>query len=183
MQRVGGRGERLPTMRVVVLVMVVCAALGAGFLAGSRTSARRDAAAVGPLRESESAGPPGVAVDGNVEFTLVGWRCGMQVVVGDHAPWTPDGRYCRLRLRARNTERPTVEYRAAYQEVLAADGTVYPISTDAVQIADQPLTLRLSLGGVHEFDVWFDVPAGAEIVAARLRAREDSDGVEIRFSD
>ena len=132
-----------------------------------------------PLRELEHPGPGTTAADGNVTFQVVAWRCGLLHVVGDHMPWMADGQYCRVRVRTHTTDRPALEVRTTAQEVVDAAGRAYPAETDAQQISDQPIVLKLGLGAINEFDVWFDVPADAEIVAVRLRAREDAPGVDV----
>ena len=169
-------------MKWLGLLVAAAVVFASGFAVARVVTAKSSAAgATHELRPSEVAGPLDAVVDGTSEFSVIAWRCGLYEVVGDHAAWVPDGRYCRLRLRLRNIDRPLVEYRAKDQQVVDADGNQYPVDIDAIQISEQPLTLKPMLHSVHEFDVWFDVPTEATIVAARLFASADSDGVTVRL--
>ncbi len=167
-------------MRPALAVVVVCVAVAGGFVLGVVAAGGfRQAGLAHQLREDEQPGPATTVTDGNVAFQVVAWRCGLHHVVGDHMPWMPDGRYCRIRIRAHNTDRPALDFPTTSQEVVDAAGRAHPVDTDAVQVSDQPVTLRLGLGTINELDLWFDVPVDAEIVAVRLRAREDSPGALI----
>lgn len=129
-----------------------------------------------PLRISERAGPPETVTAGRMLVRVLGWRCGMLAVRGDHADWLADGQYCRVRLRLASADRYLVVYDAADQSLLGADAERVAAELDAVQISDQPTHTEVRPGTALELDVWFDaptdfVPTAVEVVAEGVAAR------------
>lgn len=132
-----------------------------------------------PLRYAERTGPATTVTDGPFSFRVVSWRCGLKAVVGDHADWLPDGQYCRLRVRVENTGPRVANYDTSLQEVVEADGTAYAADLNSTQISEQPTTMAVSGRAALEFDIWFEVPDDADIVAARFHGGSGTKGVTI----
>ena len=162
---------------VVVLILTFLGGLWLGLGAGGSdvapTRVRSD------LRPSEQPGPDTGVETGGISYRVLGWRCGLYAVQGDHADWLADGQYCRVRLRMTSADRYVHVFEAAAQELVVGDGQRHPANLNAMQIQDQPTKTEARPGAVLEFDVWFDVPEEAVPVAVQLHGVQDAAGARI----
>jgi hypothetical protein len=165
---------------VVVVLLAFLGGVWIGLGAGDRGGI--DATVGEPLRPSETPGPPETVESGAVSYRVVGWRCGLQAVQGDHADWLPDGQYCRVRLRMTSADRYVHVFRAEAQTLVTADGDLHPANLNAMQISDQPTRTEARPGAVLEFDVWFDIPRDATAVALQLFGEEDTQGARVTLA-
>ena len=163
------------TIGAVVLVLAFLAGLWTGLGTGDGGSTP----ASGMLRASEMPGPPTTVTTGGIRYRVLGWRCGILAVQGDHADWLADGQYCRVRLRMTSADRYVHPFTAAEQVMVTVDGQTHPVNLNAVQIADQPTSTEARPGAVLEFDIWFDVPPDARPAAVQLHGEDDAGGARI----
>ena len=164
---------------VVALVLVFLGGvwLGLGLGAGSETPAPLPAPSHDTeLRPSEQPGPDTTVATGNITYRVLGWRCGILAVQGDHADWLADGQYCRVRLRMTSADRHVHEFIADRQTLVTADGERHPVNLNAMQIQDQPTRADARPLAVLEFDIWFDIPSDAGPVALELFGESDDTG-------
>ena len=169
-------------LAVAAAAFAVAAALAIGVAVGMALDGGASASPPADgfvLRPSEQPGPSQGVVDAPFSFRVLGWRCGLRAVAGDHADWLPDGQYCRVRVRLENLERPVATYDTSLQELVDSAGRAYRADLNSTQISDQPTVTQVKSRAVAEFDVWFDVPAEAAIVAARFRAQAGSPAATV----
>ena len=163
---------------VVLLVFLGGVWLGLGLGSGSGTPAPPPTDSSG-LRPSEQPGPEASVTTGNITYRVLGWRCGILAVQGDHADWLADGQYCRVRLRMTSADRYVHIFSAERQRLVTADGERHPVNLNAMQIQDQPARTEARPIAVLEFDIWFDIPPDAEPAALELFGESDGQGERV----
>ena len=161
---------------VVVVLLVFLGGLWVGLSAGDRGLSPDLGAG---LRPSERPGPDVTVETGGISYRVVGWRCGILAVQGDHADWLADGQYCRIRLRMTSADRHVHVFSAPVQTLVTADGQRHPANLNAMQIQDQPSRTEARPLAVLEFDLWFDIPADAAPAAVELFGEEDDAGARV----
>ena len=164
--------------RAALGVALLALAFVAGLWLGA--DARRGGGAAGAnLRPSELPGPATTVATGGISYRVLGWRCGIFAVQGDHADWLADGQYCRVRLRMTSADRYVHIFEAAPQSIVTADGAQVGANLNAMQIQDQPTRTEARPVAVLEFDVWFDIPREASAVAVQLFGEGDTQGARL----
>lgn len=163
--------------------MAAAVALLAALTAGAACSAADgDPAAYDlpprPARTLETPLPHRETTLGEVRYSVLGIRTGIGDVVGSHGSWLPHGQYVRLRLAMVNDGRDRHGFVIGDQRLVTADGRAWPPSRDAMQIARQPHgDFSIARDERREFDLWFDVPAGARVRALRLAGDTSSSAL------
>jgi hypothetical protein len=169
-------------VRAAVGVIVVLLAFLGGVWVGLGTPGPDTGTPIsgeGTLRPSEQPGPPETVETGLISYRVLGWRCGMLAVQGDHADWLADGQYCRVRLRMTSADRYVHVFTAAPQTLILGDGTQHPVNLNAMQIQDQPTRTEARPGAVLDFDLWFDVPRDTTPVGVQLFGESDDEGARV----
>lgn len=158
---------------VVVLVLAFLGGLWIGLGAGGAPAPVMPSS---DLRTSELPGPVTAVETGAISYRVVGWRCGIQAVQGDHADWLADGQYCRVRVRMTSADRYVHVFEAAPQTLVTAGGARHRANLNAMQISDQPTRTEARPAAVLEFDLWFDIPPDAQPAAVMLFGESDDEG-------
>ncbi len=120
-----------------------------------------------PARPSETALAMRPTREGDTEFTLIG-RTELGTILGSHAEFSPKGRYVRIRLVVVNVGRSGVDFDTARQQLITADGVAHDVDGQAMLIKRQPQKFDLGANVRVEFDLYYDLPAGARPVALRV---------------
>lgn len=99
------------------------------------------------------------------------FRCGLAEIVGTHAEFYPKrGQYCRVRVDVTADEAAEDYWDSLQQQIRMSNGFVVGADLDAMHVKRQPLQILLGGHETLEFDLWFDVPQGAEPAALLVRA-------------
>ena len=125
------------------------------------------AASPRPVRPSETATTPVPTADGDTVFEIIGLTTGLTTVLGSHAELPASGSYVRLRVVVSNTGRNSVLLDTARQLLRTADGATYAPDPEAMLVKRQPARAEVGPGNRFEFDLYYDVPAGAVPVGLR----------------
>ncbi|WP_283133505.1 DUF4352 domain-containing protein [Rhizohabitans arisaemae] len=122
-----------------------------------------------PVRRDEVALRVAPVSDGDTAFTPIGLTTGLPSIVGSHADFDAQGSFVRLRLVVVNNGRTNTVLDPRRQLLLDSAGAEHRPDPQAMTIKRQPIE-PFSLGASVrlEFDLWYDIPAGA--VPAALRA-------------
>lgn len=159
--------DRGRALRGGALVVVLVAAAGACSSDPPPTAVSYE---LGPrtVRPAETPLTPVPATDGDTVFELIGLTTGMDSVLGSHAEWPAKGQFLRIRLVITNSGRNSVPFDANRQLLVTSDGVEHVPDSQAMLIKRQPGRVDLGTTNRLEFDLYYDVPDGAE--PATLRA-------------
>lgn len=105
--------------------------------------------------------------DGDTQFEIIGLTKDIRALVGSHAEMYPRGRFLRLRVVVTNTGRSSVLFDAKRQRLVLEDGSTHRLDGPATLVKRQPEQFDLGSGVRVEFDLYYDVAAGAEPKALR----------------
>ncbi|HEY1969399.1 MAG TPA: DUF4352 domain-containing protein [Pseudonocardia sp.] len=121
-----------------------------------------------PVRPEERPLAVGTVKQGNTEFTPIGLSS-LEEVVGSHAEWEPKGQFIRVRLVVVNTDRSSVSFTTAHQQLITTDGAAHDVDSQAMLIERQP-DEPFNLGAFVriEFDLYYDVPVNVRPKALRV---------------
>lgn len=114
-----------------------------------------------PARPSETVTTPVPTTDGDTVFEIIALTTGMRTVLGSHAELPAKGQYVRLRVAVSNSGRNSVLLDTSRQLLRTADGATYPPDPQAMLVKRQPAKPEVGPGNRFEFDLYYDVPAGA----------------------
>ncbi|WP_045876430.1 hypothetical protein [Pseudofrankia sp. DC12] len=166
------------------LVLVVGAAVGLlavggglGFV-GGRLSAPTGRSSDRAVRPEEKAQHAAAVRYGNLTFRPTGLTCGLQWAFGTHAELEARGQYCRLGVVVENVDSTFHDLVTGRQRLVDAAGTAYAPSFDVMRAKRQPDSITIGARDAVEIDLWFDVPATARVVAARLVGDDDPSGID-----
>jgi hypothetical protein len=171
-----------PVRAAIGVVVLVIAFLGGVWLGLGAGQGTQPASGGVDLRPSELPGPAHAVDTGGIRYRVLGWRCGLLAVQGDHADWLADGQYCRVRLRMTSADRYVHVFTAAPQSLVLDDGTQHPVNLNAMQIQDQPARTEARPNAVLDFDLWFDVPRGPSPVGVQLFGEDDEQGERVALA-
>lgn len=104
--------------------------------------------------------------DGDTGYELIGLSR-TDTVLGSHAEMPAKGEFLRIRLVVTNNGRSSVLFDTARQRLVLADGTTRKPDSEAMLVKRQPGEFDLGSGVRVEFDLYYDVPDGAEPKALR----------------
>lgn len=141
-----------------------------------------------PVRPDEKVLTLPVARDGDTTFQLIGLTTGLPTLVGSHAEFAARGEFDRIRLVVSNVGRSSVLFNARRQQIVLADGTTKVPDGPAMLVKRQPDSFDLGAGVRVEFDLYYDVPKGAQAVALMayggptLTDMKDAEGTKIPLS-
>jgi hypothetical protein len=122
-----------------------------------------------PVRTLETPLPNRPVKLGEIVYSVMGIRTDVASVAGSHGDWLPKGQYVRLRIAVVNEGRERHSFEPLRQLLVGADGKVYRISNDAMNIDRQPIgVLSIGRDERREFDLWFDIPKAAEARTLRI---------------
>lgn len=108
-----------------------------------------------------------VTADGDTGFTVLGLTTGIKTLLGSHAESPAKGAFTRVRVLVVNTGRNTVPFDARRQRLVLRDGATALPDEPAMLVKRQPDTFDLGAGMRVEFDLYYDIPVGAEGIALR----------------
>jgi hypothetical protein len=140
-----------------------------------------------PVRPDEKPLVPVPTHEGDTVFELIGLTTGMATVLGSHAELPAKGQFVRIRLVISNSGRNSVPFDANRQLLITTDGAEHAPDSQAMLIKRQPGRFDLGQTDRLEFDLYFDIPAGAAPMALRafggasLADFSDRTGVDIRI--
>lgn len=120
-----------------------------------------------PVRTGERPLTGPGTVDGDTLFQPLGLTTGMASVIGSHADLPAKGEYVRLRVLLVNTGRNSAVLDPNKQLLVTGDGGTHAPDPQAMLIKRQPEKVDLGTGNRTEFDLFYDVPAGAVPTALR----------------
>ncbi|MBL7488673.1 hypothetical protein I6A60_28605 [Frankia sp. AgB1.9] len=177
-------GRTREPRRVRRLLLVVGAAVGLlavggglGFL-GGRLSAPVGRSADRAVRPEEKVQHAAAVRYGNLTFRPTGLTCGMHWAFGTHAELEAKGQYCRLGVVVENVDSTFHDLVTGKQRLVDSAGKAYAPSFDAMRAKRQPDSITIGARDAVEIDLWFDVPAGGRIDAARLVGDDDPSGID-----
>jgi hypothetical protein len=120
-----------------------------------------------PVRHDEVALSDGTATQGKTRLTPLGLTA-LDEIVGSHAEFEPKGKYVRVRVLVENTDRSSVGFDPAHQQLVTSDGVVHDPDPQAMLIERQPARQDLGSFVRLEFDLYYDVPVPVTARALRL---------------
>ncbi|MFC6082862.1 DUF4352 domain-containing protein [Sphaerisporangium aureirubrum] len=126
-------------------------------------------------------------VDGQMRFRVLGYNDGMPSMFGSHAEWNAKGQYARVRIMIESTDRTNQKFDSKQQLLVASDGRTFHTDIQGQAIKRQPDEIPVGSFVKMQFDLWYDVPKDARIVAIRffgdppLGAIGPSKGAEVRL--
>lgn len=122
--------------------------------------------------------------DGDTGYELIGLSR-QKSLLGSHAEMYPDGEFFRIRLVVTNNGRSSAVFDTARQRLVLSGGKTLPPDSEAMLVKRQPGEFTLGSGVRVEFDLYYDVPDGAEPKALRafggptLADMADEEGTDI----
>lgn len=122
--------------------------------------------------------------DGDTGYELIGLSR-QKSLLGSHAEMYPDGEFFRIRLVVTNNGRSSAVFDTARQRLVLSSGKTLPPDSEAMLVKRQPGEFNLGSGVRVEFDLYYDVPDGAEPKALRafggptLTDLADAEGTDI----
>jgi hypothetical protein len=170
-------GARRWVLLVAAAVGLLAVGAGLGFL-GGRLSAPAGQSADRAIRPGEKAQHAAAVRYGNLTFRPTGLTCGLHWAFGTHAELEARGQFCRLAVVVTNIDSGFHDVGTDGQRLVDAGGRTYPPSFDVMRAKRQPDSITIGARDAVELDLWFDVPLGARIDAARMVGDEDPSGID-----
>ncbi|MFD7654627.1 hypothetical protein ACFV4N_11685 [Actinosynnema sp. NPDC059797] len=180
------------TRAVVVVVVGVVAGCGGGGTEENRGTEPGGGGAVvtypvpaGAVRPDEVVLRVPTTSDGDTAFTLLGLTTGVPTLIGSHAEFHAEGQFARVRMSVVNNGRSSVSFAARRHVLLDDAGGEHAVDQQAMLVKRQPDVVDLGANVRLEYDVYYDIPAGAEPRALRvyggptLTDLKDATGTEI----
>ncbi|MFI0445266.1 DUF4352 domain-containing protein [Actinomadura sp. 6N118] len=139
-----------------------------------------------PVRPDEKALKLAPISDGDTLFTVIGLTV-MPEITGSHANVRAKGQFVRVRLVMVNNGRTTTLVDVNKQQLLSSDGAAHKPDYDAMIVKRQPFKFDLGAAMRVEFDLWYDIAAGAKATALRLFGgstltdMKDEEGTDLRL--
>jgi hypothetical protein len=118
-----------------------------------------------PVRPGEIALDAHAVKDGDTVFIPIGLTTGVDMIIGSHAEFAPKGQFVCVRVVVTNTGRSSVLFNPKRQLLVLADGTQLKPDDQAMLIKRQPAEFDLGAAVRLEFDLYYDAPKGARVVA------------------
>jgi hypothetical protein len=106
--------------------------------------------------------------DGQLRFTLIAVRSGIQYMFGSHAEFDPKGEFARIRVIVENVDRSHHELDTSNQLLVTGTGKTYAPREEAMLIARQPTQIEVGANNRLEFDIWYDVPVHSTLQGVRF---------------
>lgn len=103
--------------------------------------------------------------DGDTTFLPIGLTTGLPMIIGSHAEFAAKGQFVRVRLVVTNKGRSSVLFDPKRQLVVLSDGKELKPDDQAMLIKRQPAAFDLGVAVRVEFDLYYDAPKGARVVA------------------
>jgi len=120
--------------------------------------------------------------DGQLEFVVRDWRCGVRQLGDGPLARTPQGSFCLARVDVRDVKQEPRTLFEAFQKVRDSAGGEYEADFPArFALPDQTLWDRVNPGESVSGTMVFDLPAGATPVELELHDGALSGGVAIRL--
>ncbi|WP_410787463.1 DUF4352 domain-containing protein [Kribbella sp. C-35] len=118
-----------------------------------------------PVRPGEVALDGHAVSDGDTTFFPIGLTTGLDMLVGSHAEFAPKGEFVRVRVVVTNKGRSSVLFNTRRQLLVLADGKQLKPDDPAMLVKRQPGQFELGPADRLEFDLYYDMPKGAQVVA------------------
>lgn len=118
-----------------------------------------------PVRPDEVALSGHAVSDGDTTFIPIGLTTGLDMIIGSHAEFAPKGQFISVRLVVTNKGRSSVLFNPKRQLLVLSDGTQLKPDDQAMLIKRQPAEFDLGAAVRLEFDLYYDAPKGAKVVA------------------
>jgi hypothetical protein len=120
---------------------------------------------------------------GSLRLEPIGLTFPLLDLIGTHADVEPHGAFVRVRVRVRNVSGTFHDFAATDQRLQLRGGRQLAPSTETMTIARQPDVLSVPAHALVEFDLWFDVPAGAHLSGIVLTTSRDGSAAGPGTSD
>lgn len=121
--------------------------------------------------------PPHTVKDGHLTFTVLELRCGVAGVTGSHGEGQPEGQFCRSRLRVLNDDPEPHTYVAKRQLLAYGSGDATP-DPFAMAVRRQLDEVKIGARNVVELEVWWDIPAQAQVEGIKVGGDRDPTGYQ-----
>lgn len=131
-----------------------------------------------PRAETSTVNEP--VSDEHFDFLVSGQRCGPTVLAGRN----PQGQFCVISLRIRNTGDKAFAFRLAEQRARNAQGQVYEVDREASRLANignDAFLAKVNPGNAVRGVIVFDIPADQHITELELHDAALSTGVIVRW--
>ncbi len=140
------------------------------------------------VRPDETALHLAPAMNGETEFSLIGFAAGLPSITGSHAEFTAKGQFVRIRLVVTGKGVSGILFDTKRQQLVAEGGAVAAVDNQAMTIKRQPDKFELGRGVRVEFDLYFDLPKEAKPMALRafggptLTDMKNLNGTDIKLA-